>query len=111
MCAVGISALFSFSEAIADDVHFDPKLMIERRLVDAAADSAENCIHGILKANLYRGVRDRDTLVVSAVSLCEPSLKARLASINSAFADKPGLHDLLVDSANRQLQGILAIGE
>jgi len=103
------AALFVAATAHAGDVQFDPQKAIENRLVDAAADDAEDCIHGILVVDLSRGVRDRETLIASSVSQCEPGLTARLASIKPSFAQKP-VRSLLVSSANRQLEGILAEG-
>ena len=97
--------------AFADDVDFDPQRALQGRMVDQAADRAETCIHEILTVNLYRGVRDRDTLINAAVAQCEPTLRAQLARINPAFSDKPGIHELLIDSGSRQLDAIVARSE
>jgi hypothetical protein len=114
MLAVAIVATISTSfaqNAFAEDVDFDPQRAVEGRMVDQAADRAETCIHGMLLVNLYRGVRDRDTLVNAAVSHCEEQLAALLARINPKFSNRPGIHQLMIDSGNRQLDEIVARGE
>jgi hypothetical protein len=114
MLAVAIVATAFMSiahDTFAGDVDFDPERAVEGRMVDQAADRAEICIHGILLVNLYRGVRDRDTLVNAAVSHCEEQLAAFLVRINPKFSNRPGIHQLMIDTGNRQLDEIVARGE
>jgi hypothetical protein len=98
----------------AGDVQFDPQTIIQRRLVDEAADRAETCVHSILLVNLFRGVRDRDILINVAAAQCEDGLTS-LAHVNPKFAeklaDKSAVHALLVSFAHQQLDTILAQGE
>jgi hypothetical protein len=90
--AVAIVATAPSHDAFAGDVEFDPMAAIVRRLVDQASDSAEECVHGRLLANLYLGVRDRDKLINAAAAPCETILRGMLAQINPAFAGKQGIH-------------------
>jgi hypothetical protein len=106
-----LAVLLSTGAVFAGDVQFDHQAIIQKRLVDEAADRAETCIHSILLVNLYRGVRDRDTLVNAAVAQCEGALTAFLARVKPEFADKPGIHELLISSGYQQLDSIISRGE
>jgi hypothetical protein len=107
---VFIALIFS-GDAFAGDVQFDPQTIIQKRLVDSAIDRAETCVHSILLAYLYSGVRDRDLLVKMAAEKCGNDLAALLDRVNPKYSDKKTIHSALITYGYQQLDSILDHGE
>jgi hypothetical protein len=92
-------------------VEFDPRAVIQRRLIDSAIDRAESCVHGMLLVNLYRGVRERDVLANAAAEKCGNDLMAYLDHVNPKYSDKATISAALIAYGYQQLDLIVARGE
>jgi hypothetical protein len=79
-------------------------------MVDGAVDRAGICMRRILTANLYGGIRNRDALTGSAVSVCEPELVAFLEHFVPE-TDRAMVHSSMIKEAHRQIDQIIANGE
>jgi hypothetical protein len=92
-------------------VEFDPRAMIQNRLVDEAFDRAETCVCNWLRIGLYQGQRDRKALVTGAAKQCENDLMAFLSRTDAKSADRNLIHAALIASGYRQLDSVISRGE